>query len=73
MISSNSRSLSTIQDRSRAGFIHNLILGVVEISFLLLLEEEDAEVRHERCKLFGDILQGFRLFFERIEQVRLDL
>ena len=47
----------------------NILLGDSHVRLLLLPEEEDVEILHERHEHVGDILQDFRAFFQGIEEL----
>ena len=71
MICRDARPLRCIQDRRRAALVHDVILCVFQIRSFLLPQEKDTESRHERCELVGDVLQHFRVFFERAQEGRV--
>lgn len=56
MVGGDTSPFNVIQNRRRAGLVDNIIFSILQISFLLLPEEVDAEVGHERRELVGDVL-----------------
>ena len=68
MIRRDARPLRRIHNGRRAAFVHDVIPRVFQIRSFLLPEEKDAEARHERRELVGDVLQHFRVFFERAQE-----
>ena len=45
----------------------------LEVGFLLLPKEIDAEILHERRELIHDVLQGFRAFPQCLEELSIGL
>lgn len=64
------RGLVGLSPGQRSGDTHVVFLDL-EVCFLLLPKEIDAEILHERRKLVRDVLQGFRAFLQCLEELTI--
>jgi len=63
MISRDPGSLGIVQNRSRACFVDDVVLGILQIRPFLLPEEIDVEAWQQWCELVCDVLEDFGAFF----------